>query len=178
MGKISLFFCMVMAACGAVSNGPVDTTPNEDVTSIEGRPPAILTLHNEARVRASANLPQLQWQEQLAKSAQDHANALARKNCVLEHSSTSFGENLFASSGASTGRRVVDAWESESKCYSFGRFPEICNLQNGCTACGHYTQLVWRETTSLGCGSARCGNGEVWVCHYNPAGNINGRTPY
>ncbi len=44
--------------------------------------------------------------------------------------------------------------------------------------CGHYTQIVWRGTTTLGCAVARSSFREVWVCEYSPAGNIVGQRPY
>lgn len=40
---------------------------------------------------------------------------------------------------------------------------------------GHFTQVVWRDSTELGVGMARNRNGEVYVvCNYNPAGNFLG----
>ncbi len=61
---------------------------------------------------------------------------------------------------------------------------------NTCAAnavCGHYTQVVWRDSTELGCGMANCtvnnpfgGSGpwQLWVCNYNPPGNYVGMKPY
>lgn len=40
---------------------------------------------------------------------------------------------------------------------------------------GHFTQVIWRDSTELGVGMARNRNGEVYVvCNYNPAGNFLG----
>ncbi|MDO9190699.1 MAG: CAP domain-containing protein [Sulfurimicrobium sp.] len=45
--------------------------------------------------------------------------------------------------------------------------------------CGHYTQLVWKKTTAVGCGMAVCGSrDQIWVCQYSPAGNWAGQKPY
>jgi hypothetical protein len=39
---------------------------------------------------------------------------------------------------------------------------------------GHFTQLVWKDTTNLGCGlNTRCGMA-IYVCQYAPAGNVMG----
>jgi hypothetical protein len=48
--------------------------------------------------------------------------------------------------------------------------------------CGHYTQVVWRASTQIGCGVTSCGSGfrmqtEV-ICNYAPAGNFVGEKPY
>lgn len=53
---------------------------------------------------------------------------------------------------------------------------------NNCsgTATGHFTQVVWKSTTRLGCASNTCAvpgkpgmTGTLWVCEYAPAGNVN-----
>jgi pathogenesis-related protein 1 len=45
-------------------------------------------------------------------------------------------------------------------------------------ACGHYTQMVWRGSASVGCGAAMCPFGRYLVCNYAPPGNVVGRRPY
>jgi len=51
---------------------------------------------------------------------------------------------------------------------------------------GHYTQMVWSASKQLGCAAVVCNSnspfggrfGSRWtnvVCHYGPAGNVNGR---
>lgn len=46
---------------------------------------------------------------------------------------------------------------------------------------GHFTQLVWQSTTSVGCGAVLCDNdatggvhGWYLVCEYYPPGNVIG----
>jgi len=46
-------------------------------------------------------------------------------------------------------------------------------------ATGHFTQVVWRNTTSVGCGRKACNElnntpGFYVVCEYWPAGNVEG----
>ncbi|KAF6026089.1 CRISP3 [Bugula neritina] len=39
-------------------------------------------------------------------------------------------------------------------------------------AVGHYTQMVWAETTRIGCGVQTCnGSTPFYVCNYGPSGN-------
>ena len=72
----------------------------------------------------------------------------------------------------------VDAWASEEKKYNYekGHFSETT---------GHFTQLVWQNTTHVGCGAAKCNNdaangakGWFLVCEYTPAGNVDGGYGY
>jgi hypothetical protein len=50
---------------------------------------------------------------------------------------------------------------------------------------GHFTQVVWKKSTQLGCGAAEgtatldgtTFNAFYVVCHYNPAGNMRGDFP-
>ncbi|MCI5139186.1 MAG: hypothetical protein D3922_12405, partial [Candidatus Electrothrix sp. AR1] len=51
---------------------------------------------------------------------------------------------------------------------------------NSChSVCGHYTQVVWRSTKEVGCGMASCNDkAQLWVCQYNPRGNMLGQKPY
>lgn len=50
--------------------------------------------------------------------------------------------------------------------------------------CGHYTQMVWRTTTQIGCGVNVCpslagiANARYLVCRYDPPGNWVGQRPY
>ncbi len=132
----------------------------------------LLQAHN--RVRAERELPPLRWSLHLETLAHEWAVHLSSLG-ALEHDHTRrVGQNLFASWG-STSRPsfVVAKWAEESKDYDERRFH--CA---GGHACGHFTQLIWRETKEVGCGVARRGDGEYWVCYYSPPGNIVGEHPY
>jgi hypothetical protein len=135
----------------------------------------ITAAHNAARCAAGASpeIPPLAWSSSLAAVAQAYAEVLAGQGCDLVHSGGPYGENLFAGTGSYPPDFVVDAWMSEADCFTYTTFPECCS----CT-CGHLTQVLWRESTTLGCGVASCGGGEVWVCNYDPPGNYLGEMPY
>ena len=100
------------------------------------------------------------------------------------------GENLYASGGPDTapGKMAVSGWSGEVACYTFGAFMTTDKCDMKCTSnmhsdgCGHYTQVVWRKSTKIGCGVTTCGSGfnmqtEV-ICNYAPAGNFRGENPY
>jgi len=40
---------------------------------------------------------------------------------------------------------------------------------------GHFTQVVWRGTREVGCGKSQCNGLDVWICQYDPPGNVEGQ---
>jgi len=48
----------------------------------------------------------------------------------------------------------------------------------GSNTVGHYTQMVWKSTTQVGCGTATSNNYAVLSCRYTPPGNVIGQKPY
>jgi uncharacterized protein YkwD len=130
----------------------------------------MLAAHNE--VRAGVDVPALVWSDHLAAHAQDWAWQLLRNQQFYHRPNSNFGENLFEISGGSAlPAQVVEDWASEARDYNYR-----ANTCDG--VCGHYTQLVWRNTTEVGCAVARISNVEVWVCNYHPPGNWVGQRPY
>ncbi|KAJ9523888.1 hypothetical protein QJQ45_020087, partial [Haematococcus lacustris] len=121
----------------------------------------ILALHNAYRAAHSA--PALSWDSQLQSKAQSWANNLA-SNCQFYHSGS--GENL--ASGFASWADAAYAWYVEYKQYNY-------NAPGYSAAVGHFTQMVWLGTTKLGCATAnsKCSQGVIYVCQYDPPGNVN-----
>lgn len=133
----------------------------------------MLAAHNAWR--ATVGVPPMQWSDDLADYAQEWANTLQGQQCGLEHRPTyTYGENLASATGMNLSPDgVVGMWGDEGQFYDYD--------SNTCARgeiCGHYTQVVWRNSTTLGCAQASCGNTTVWVCNYDPPGNMNGARPY
>jgi uncharacterized protein YkwD len=130
----------------------------------------MLAAHNA--VRAELRLKPLEWSGDLESLARVWAEVLLREHRFEHRPNNRFGENLFAiEGGRTTPSRVVASWASEAVDYDYA--------SNGChRVCGHYTQIVWRDTRQVGCAVAQSANRQVWVCNYNPPGNILGRRPY
>jgi len=160
-----------------------------------GRLVGITAAHNVVRMRQNnpvpmPPLPPLTWSNEVAKIAQAYAEKLAASGCNLVHSTGSgLGENLAYYGGImATASQVVEGWAGEESCYKFGVFMRddscdmTCTTMQNSNGCGHYTQVVWRNTTQVGCGVATCGTGrsaqEVWVCNYKAPGNYVGQRPY
>lgn len=134
---------------------------------------AITAHHNQ--VRAEVGVGPLTWSADLAAYAQEWAEQLAISGCRMKHRSpNAHGENLFQGTfGAFTAVDAAKAWETEKKDYRGG----VLTDANWAPA-GHYTQMVWRQTTQLGCGQAICNSTLIVACNYSPAGNVLGRKPY
>ena len=130
----------------------------------------LLTAHNA--VRARSHVAPLVWSDRLAKHAQEWADTLLARGEFGHRPNLTYGENLYEIRGAAaTPARVVGAWAAESKYYDY--------RSNTCQGvCGHYTQIIWRDTTAVGCAVARGRGREVWVCDYDPPGNWIGKRPY
>ncbi len=130
----------------------------------------IVAAHNV--VRRKVGVPPLVWSGEMAKVAQDWAYTLLARGTFEHRTDHRYGENLFEASGFDpTPSQVVDAWASEAKDYRY--------TANTCSGvCGHYTQVVWRDTKMVGCAMARDLRREIWVCNYAPYGNIVGERPY
>jgi uncharacterized protein YkwD len=123
-------------------------------------------------VRARVGVPPLKWSAELATKAQRWARTLIESGEFRPEDGLGYGQNLYEGTpGISSPAQVVMWWASEARNYR--------HRSNSCSArCGHYTQLVWRDTRMVGCGSARKSDREVWVCNYSPPGNIVGERPY
>jgi len=145
----------------------------------------MVAAHNRARANAKPTprpaLPPLTWSEEAAKKAQAYVS-----KCRFEHNPDrgGFGENLAAGTpGAMTTADVVKDWAAEAADYDY--------KSNTCRkgkVCGHYTQVVWRNTKAVGCATKLCTKNspfgpnfptwQLWVCNYTPPGNWIGQKPY
>lgn len=120
--------------------------------------------HNDKRSKHQST-GSLEWDDDLANYAQNYAD---KYDCSgnLVHSNGPYGENLAV---GYDDQGTIDAWYNEIAKYSYSDpvFSE---------ATGHFTQLIWKSSTKVGCGSKQCGGsvGKYIICNYNPAGNFIG----
>jgi len=127
----------------------------------------LLDRHNV--LRAKHGVAHLTWSKEIQRYAQEWAEINARDDRMHHRPRNKYGENIFwMSGGRPTGDYVVDAWYSEIKYYNFNK-PGF-NYKTG-----HFTQVVWKDSTKLGCGKAKSRRGGIYVvCNYSPAGNFMG----
>lgn len=136
----------------------------------------ILAAHN--KYRQEVGVPALKWSDTVATAAQKWANQLASTGQFQHSGSASYGENLWmGTAGAFSFTQMVDSWGSEKKFFVAGTFPNVSSSGKWQDV-GHYTQVIWRNTTEVGCGLATAGGKDYLVCQYNPKGNYIGQKVY
>jgi len=137
----------------------------------------------------AANMNQLVWNTELADIAQRWAD-----QCNFGHDDnrnkldgTQVGQNV-AFSGNSRQQNEdeltnvaigqVDNWFNEVSMFN----PNSISNYMFDFSTGHYSQMVWADTTELGCGSVYYQEGGFWryylVCNYAVAGNFQGMAVY
>ncbi|MEJ3658461.1 CAP domain-containing protein [Actinomycetes bacterium KLBMP 9759] len=140
----------------------------------------LLAKHNAAR--ADVGVPALTWDAGLAADAQAWADQLGSQGGALVHAkNTGQGENLYRNSDAgSNPSAAVDSWVAERPNYAAATNKTDYNTETNPEAkgFGHWTQVVWKNTTKVGCGTATGAFGAVTACRYAPPGNVKGQLPY
>ncbi|NKB64576.1 MAG: hypothetical protein GKR95_21460 [Gammaproteobacteria bacterium] len=197
----ALVYCCIL--CLAPTTGFSDTSVLEMTKKLI---PAMLEDHNRCRQQNGIELSDLVWDKNLARFATNYAETLleanrqlAIENTKLFHSTSSnrrsikgwkpnpVGENLGYQMNSRWQdninevnlsraiRQTIDAWCAEVKYYDYDK-----NTCQPGQMCGHYIPIVWRSTTSVGCGVAVTDDGmEYFIsCNYGPAGNFIGKKPY
>jgi len=135
----------------------------------------LLDLHNQER--SAVGVPPLIWNPALQLTAQAWATNLALTE-KTEHSGQPYvGENI----AAGTTRDDMTAflfslWSGEKAWFIPGCTWPDCS-SNG-NEVGHYTQIIWRDTVSVGCGKFINLDWTYLVCQYLPYGNVQGQKVY
>ena len=167
----------------------------------------ILWEHNRARSEAdpyvpsnAPPLPEVTWSCEVAQVAQAWAD---QSQGTQGHSSGEWRQQQFTRLTGFQGRAanlgedlgwMFDSSKNTNVADSVRQFineREVYDHQNGnCTptgdikTCGHYTQVIWRESVLVGCGVTRnypsssgSNYGHFLVCSYHNAGNANNDNP-
>jgi len=141
------------------------------------------------------------------KTSLKNSAASVASSCTFAHSGLNgVGENLFV--GTEAPNTTTDKWltdrnwwiknavsdwtyEAQFVNYATGANAVTCNDGSTGSACrskiGHYTQIMWDDTTEVGCAAQYCPGGignfssresTLIVCHYAPQGNYYDGTNY
>ncbi|KAB1223967.1 Pathogenesis-related protein 1C [Morella rubra] len=131
-----------------------------------------LFAHN--KVRQHVGEPLLTWDRKLARYARRCATQRFL-DCRMVHSYGPYGENLFwGKQDHWTPTEAVQSWVREHRFYD----PQN-NFCDPGQMCGHYTQIVWRDTLRVGCARKKCKNGGLYIiCEYDPPGNYVNESPF
>jgi hypothetical protein len=177
--------------------GPVTGT---GCTGLAGDDLDICNKHNADR--AEHGVPALTWDPTLAKNAQAWVNGCHKAKdkdgneffchqkkpqngdvglCGTD-ASYHHGENLSYGIPSRTGLEAIDGWYCEGDDYDYNNPKLVFGTMHGCGKVGnpngvngHFTQVVWKSTTKLGCAKNTCSlggvSGTLWACEYDPPGN-------
>ncbi|XP_073999857.1 salivary antigen-5-like isoform X1 [Rhodnius prolixus] len=160
----------------------------------------LLKEHNQYREKVAAgqeppqpkaeNMILLTWDSDAALQAKAWASGCdyGHNNPEIKKTKKPMGQNIYMKSSTENGGlektfkkyipEMVKGWYDEVKLYTFG---DAFSVKTG-----HYTQIVWKNTTKVGCGYSyfkERTQGNDWysgylVCNYSPAGNWYGEAPY
>jgi len=164
---------------GIINSNPVNGQTGINLNTLRS---TALSQHNT--YRNTHHSPDMTLSNSLNNSAQNWANYLAT-NGVFEHSNSDAGENIYVSyttassvEAAPLANQAVTSWYNEVSDYDYSN-PGFSSQT------GHFTQVVWKNSTQLGCGAAQGVttiqgnqyNAFYVVCQYAPAGNVTGQFP-
>ncbi|MDP9034383.1 MAG: CAP domain-containing protein [Myxococcota bacterium] len=174
-------------------HGLADAGTNADADSgadLCANASAWLAPMNQARAALGVGEPPLTCDPIAAQVALTYAtkcNYMHNANRNMEYAALGgrgpgVGENLAAGAPTESIAQAVASWLSEASSYTYAT--------NGCASgaqCGHYTQIVWKTTTAVGCAHVACATGSPFsnsakwdfsVCDYSPPGNYVNMKPY
>ena len=133
----------------------------------------MLRVHNLARqdVRAAP----LVWNEALAAEALGWARQLAREGRMRHSGRAGHGENLWVGTrDAYSHSEMAQLWVDEKRHFVNRPTPDFSTTGNFADV-GHYTQIIWPDTTQLGCAIASDREFDYLVCRYTAPGNVMGQ---
>jgi len=197
--KLLLILCIFLAlaailliiASVLLDNSKDDNKNNDNPPSPPPSPPSEqdpnkqqwLDAHNNYRNEVEYN--NLEWDDDLASQSKNYANKLASTN-KFEHGDlcnpnckgstcseggNRCGQNLEKATPTTNPQQSVDNWFSEKSKYLGGASCDQRNME--CLeSAGHYTQVMWRDATKVGCGISD--NNEISSCLYDKGNLIGG----
>ena len=165
----------VLAALAIAAAAPVSAAPTLTIPPSTAFALRIVDLHN--RVRSAAGVGPIAWDPALAAAADQWAAELARTG-RWGHSPNALrpgqGENLWMGTrGGFSLDQMVGSWAGEGRWFAPGRFPNVARTGDW-TQVGHYTQMIWRGTSRVGCELRSSRSNDYLVCRYSPPGNVVG----
>jgi hypothetical protein len=178
----AIVLALGLAACGSRpewadgrlvrEERPADSEA-QDLSRLESR---LLAVHN--RERAATGARPLAWDPALAAAASAYGPALERLG-KLAHSPANSrqgqGENLWMGTrNAYQLEEMAQGWAAEKSYFRPGIFPAV-SRSGKWSDVAHYTQMIWKGTTRVGCAVHKARKWDFLVCRYSPPGNVRGQ---
>jgi pathogenesis-related protein 1 len=157
---------------GLVCTASLDSIASEAEPALPALAQEMLTAHNT--VRQKVGVPPLKWSNKLAAQAEEWAKKLAATGASRMQGIPGQNIGYTGPPGKMKGAAVVAAWAAETTNYDHDKNACIDSKRR----CNHYTQVVWRDSSSLGCATAQDAERDIWVCDYDPPGNNIAEKPY
>jgi len=143
----------------------------DDIEMIE-----VLKTHNDLRAQYGSR--PLAWDPVLAAQARSYGPTLAQYDRPVHSPRTGrewSRENLLQALRGTPTSGMLNVWVGESRYFTPGIFPNVSTTGNWADV-GHLTQMLWADTTTVGCAVQRgIGNFDWLICRYAPAGNKDGK---
>ncbi|KAI9705253.1 MAG: hypothetical protein M1820_005251 [Bogoriella megaspora] len=186
----------------APSSSSAAAPSSSAAATLSGIAQQAVDLHNKHRSNHT-DTPPIEWDQDLADAAETVA-----KQCSWSHitsaNNLTFGQNYGASPTGATIGDAIEMWYSETSLFLPSYYGALsptdrgCSESGSCPEYGHFTQLIWKGTTKIGCFIADCSGGYslnaeetsqgqsppdgkadpvFQVCNYSPAGNVNAEIP-
>ncbi|PIC23883.1 hypothetical protein B9Z55_017424 [Caenorhabditis nigoni] len=116
----------------------------------------------------AANMRKLRWDSALEASAQEEADRCQKDD------RTQIGVNIYEAPTHENPDQVTKSWENEFQDRNW--YGTMMGIHSFHSPMRHAIQMVWAETSSIGCGANTCGTRNegyrtTYVCHYNEIGN-------
>ena len=179
---ISLGLLLIVAACSRGAEGPPIIREAARDTPVVLPSPAetarrLLAMHNRERARTGA--APLLWDASLGAGAATYGAVLARSGPRIAHSKPEDrpgqGENLWVGTHLQYSvEEMFGGWAAEQAQFRPGTFPEVSRTGKWADV-AHYTQIIWKGTTRVGCAIHQAAKWDYLVCRYAPAGNVVGQ---
>jgi len=174
----------VLAIAGC-AQGPERVVERRDTMTPAPRGAALLKTamidgHNAAR--AAVGVAPLTWSDTLATTARAYAEQMARTrkfaHAPQPQGMTREGENLWTGTRyAYVYTEMMGHWVAEKRDFINMPTPGFSRTGNF-EDVAHYTQIVWRGSTQVGCAMASNTTDDYLVCRYSPPGNVVGERAY
>uniref|UniRef100_H2Z4W2 ShKT domain-containing protein n=1 Tax=Ciona savignyi TaxID=51511 RepID=H2Z4W2_CIOSA len=159
---------------------PVPTTSSDGTCTLQmGRTVDEQCLYTHNYYRCLHGVPPLRLSSELKSSAQYYANSMAADGKLGYHSlkpsvigierAATVGENLAWRMQPNNRYNIEQAaadWYAEGLYYDYNQ-PESSTKE-------HFTQMIWKDTTEVGCAVSQIGAQIYAVAQYKLAGNIPG----